>query len=151
MESIPLVLAAVMALVASIRAQEEAPASSGVPAVAGFTDDEVYAGGPIEEATASEKQGLDPVHVESYEARVDVTAFKKRGKALADYKNRMVLVKFKCVTDPRYKGEVIPKMEKGHTYLIYGRTVRLDADGMAVIFVNSSRELYKIEQTQQGR
>jgi hypothetical protein len=101
-----------------------------------------------EEAIASEKQGLDPVHVEYYEARVDVTAFEKRGKALADYKNRIVLVKFKCVTDPRYKGEVIPKMEKGHTYLIYGRTVRLDADGMAVIFVNSSRELYKIEQTQ---
>lgn len=98
-----------------------------------------------EESIASEKADQKPVILEHYDAVIDIGKFEKKSNTLSNYQKSTVIVSFKVTTDPRYKGEVIPKLEQGQKYIFYGRTIRMDKDGGAVIFLNSSKELQKLD------
>lgn len=98
-----------------------------------------------DESIDSENEPLNPVKVEHYEAELSVTGFEKRSKKAKDYARNVVMLRFQVVTDKRFKGESIPKLKKGSLYVVYGRTIQIEKDGMATIYLNSSNEIIEVQ------
>jgi uncharacterized protein (DUF2147 family) len=98
-----------------------------------------------DETIGSENEPANPVKIEYYEADLSVSDFEKRAKKAEGYAKNLVRLRFRVVTDKRYKGERISKPEKGSVYVVYGRTIKIGEDGIATIFLNSSNEIYEVQ------
>lgn len=98
-----------------------------------------------DESINSENEPASPVKIEYYEAELSISDFEKRAKKAEGYTKNVVRLRFRVVTDRRYKGESISKLKKGSVYVVYGRTIKIGEDGTATIFLNSSNEIYEVQ------
>ncbi len=94
-----------------------------------------------EESITLEKDPKNPVKITYYEVIMTVENFIAKNKSMKSYNKPTVVLYFKNVDNARYEGDSISKLEKGKSYIIYGRVVRSRKDGIAEIYIHTPNEV----------